>query len=75
MELMRTNAAEAEVVAAELRSAGIPALVFGRPGLDAYAVVFARTEGVRVMVRRKDLTEAAALIADSFGDTTDTGLA
>jgi putative signal transducing protein len=64
VELMRTNPSEAEVVAAHLRSAGIPAVAFGTGPYDAYGAALVNVEGARVMVRRGDTKDAAALVAE-----------
>jgi hypothetical protein len=60
VELLRTNRVEAEVIAARLRSEGIPAVVFDA---DPYGSgpLLTISEGVRVMVRRADLEPATAL--------------
>jgi hypothetical protein len=64
VELLRTNAIEAEVVAARLRSEGIEAAVFGGGGYGGGPAV-GEGAGVRVMVRRGDLELATALTADT----------
>jgi len=64
VELMTTNDAEAEVTAAHLRSAGIPAVAFGVSAYTGYGAAFARSQGSRVMVRRGDLDAARALVID-----------
>src|SRR6476469_493824 len=63
VELINLSEIEAELVAAQLRSAGIPAAVMsvGAAGGELVAVQFA--EGSRVMVRRSDLAAARAVIA------------
>ena len=60
VELARFGGFKAEVIAAQLRSAGVPAAVFGvgTAGLLS-AVQF--SEGSRVMVRRVDLVVAQEL--------------
>ena len=64
VELMTTNDAEAQVTAAHLRSAGIPAVAFGVSAYTGYGAAFARSQGTRVMVRRGDLDAARALVVD-----------
>ena len=64
VELLRTNAVEAEVIAARLRSEGIPAVVFGG-GAYGGGPALGEGTGVRVMVRRRDLELATALTTDS----------
>jgi hypothetical protein len=63
VELLRTNPLEADVVAARLRSEGIPAVVFDD---DPYASgpLGTNIQGVRVMVRRADLEIATALTTE-----------
>jgi len=73
VELLRTNRVEAEVIAARLRSEGIPAVVFDA---DPYGSgpLLTSSEGERVMVRRADLDVAAALVTEASppqSDTTD----
>lgn len=63
VELLRTNALEAEVIAARLRSEGIPAVVFGNNRYGPAGPILANATGVRVMVRRADLEVATALTA------------
>jgi uncharacterized Zn finger protein (UPF0148 family) len=65
VELTTTHAFEAEVVAAQLRGAGIPAAVFG-VGTAGLLSAVQMTEGSRVMVRRTDLDAAETLVADLF---------
>ena len=65
VELSTAPAFEAEVVAAQLRGAGIPAAVFG-VGTAGVLSAVQLTEGSRVMVRRADLEAAETLIADLF---------
>ena len=62
VELRRTNAIEAEVIAARLRSEGIEAVVFGGGGFGGGPAV-GEGDGVRIMVRRGDLELATALTA------------
>ena len=64
VEFLRTNAIEADVIVARLRSEGIPAVVFGSEGYDSYGPLFANADGVRVMVRRADLEIATALTTE-----------
>ena len=64
--LSTTPAFEAEVVAAQLRGAGIPAAVFG-VGTAGLLSAVQLAEGSRVMVRRADLDAAERLVADLFG--------
>ena len=63
VELVRLSAVEAELVAAQLRSAGIRVAVtaVGTTG-DLVAIQF--TQGSRVMVRRGDLATARAALAE-----------
>ncbi len=63
VELLRTNPLEADVIAARLRSEGIPAVVFDD---DPYASgpLGTNIQGVRVVVRRGDLATALALTTD-----------
>lgn len=64
-----TNAAEAEMIAAQLRVTGIRAAVFG-PGTAGLLMTLQFTEGSRVMVRRADRAAAEKFIAD-LGETAD----
>jgi hypothetical protein len=64
VELMTTTAAEAEVTAAHLRSAGIPAAAFGVDAYSGYGAAFRDAQGARIMVRRGDVEAAAALVRD-----------
>jgi len=64
VELLCTNAIEAEVIAARLRSEGIPAVVFGGGAYGGGPAV-GEGAGVRVMVRRGDLEIATALTTDT----------
>jgi len=66
VELSRAPAFEAEVVATQLRGAGIPAAVFG-VGTAGLLSAVQLTEGSRVMVRRADLDAAETVVADLFG--------
>jgi hypothetical protein len=58
-----TNAADAEMIAAQLRGAGIPAAVFG-VGTAGILLTVQFTEGSRVMVRRADLEAAENFVAE-----------
>ena len=70
VEVVTTNAADAEMIAARLRDEGIPAAVFGVGTAGALLTVqFA--EGSRVMVRRADC-EAAEQLTAEFAQTADT---
>jgi hypothetical protein len=62
VELMTTTAAEAEVTAAHLRSAGIPAAAFGVDAYSGYGAAFQNAQGTRIMVRRGDVEAAVALV-------------
>ena len=64
VELMTTTAAEAEVTAAHLRSAGIPAVVFGVDAYSGYGAAFQNAQGARIMVRRGDVGRATSFIGD-----------
>ena len=65
VELTTTTPPEAQVIAARLRSSGIPATVFGSGGGDTgYGTVIDFAEGTRVMVRRSDLAAAARIAAE-----------
>jgi hypothetical protein len=64
-----TNAVDAELIAAQLRGAGIPATVFGVGTAGALQAI-QHSEGLRVMVRRADRDEAERLVAD-LSDTAD----
>ena len=57
------NAVEAELLAAQLRDAGIPAVVFG-VGTAGQLAAIQHSEGSRVMVRRADADEAERLVGD-----------
>ena len=63
VELVNLSAIEAELVAAQLRNAGIPAEVVG-VGITGELVAVQYTQGSRVMVRRRDLAAARAVIAE-----------
>jgi Putative prokaryotic signal transducing protein len=64
--VVTTNAVDAEMIAAQLRGAGIPAAVFGVGTAGALMTVqFA--EGSRVMVRRVDCENAQQTMAELFG--------
>ena len=60
-----TNAAEAEIIAAQLRVTGIRAAVFG-PGTAGLLLAVQFTEGARVMVRRADRAAAEKFLADLY---------
>jgi Putative prokaryotic signal transducing protein len=67
VDLMTTNPAEAQVVAARLRAAGIAAAVFGGDGgYSGAGAVTWYSQGSRVMVRRRDVDVAATIVADSL---------
>jgi hypothetical protein len=68
VEVATTNAVDAELIAAQLRGAGIPAVVFG-VGTAGDLLTVQHSEGSRVMVRRADGEEAAKVVADL--DTAD----
>jgi len=57
--LVETNIVEAELIAAQLGTGGIPASVFGTG-----AVIHTGVRSARVMVRRSDLEAAALLVAE-----------
>jgi hypothetical protein len=65
VEVATTGSFEAEVVAAQLRGAGIPAAVFG-VGTAGLLSAVQLAEGSRVMVRRADLDAAETVVADLF---------
>jgi hypothetical protein len=69
VSIATTNAVHAELIAGQLRGAGIPAAVFG-VGTAGELQVIQHSEGSRVMVRRADSDEAARLVAD-LSDTAD----
>jgi hypothetical protein len=71
VEVATTNAFEAEVVAAQLRGAGVPAAVFG-VGTAGLLSAVQLAEGSRVMVRRADLDAAETLVADLFENVRST---
>jgi hypothetical protein len=58
VELATLGMVEAELVAAQLRVAGIPAAVFGTG-----AVIYTGIRRARLMVRRSDLVEAEQIVA------------
>jgi transcription initiation factor TFIIIB Brf1 subunit/transcription initiation factor TFIIB len=58
VELATLGIVEAELVAAQLRVAGIPASVFGTG-----AVIYTGVRQARLMVRRSDLVEAEQFVA------------
>ena len=66
VEITNVNAFEAEVVAVQLRAAGIPAAVFG-VGTAGLLSTLQHSEGSRVMVRRADLDAAATVVEELFG--------
>jgi hypothetical protein len=68
VEVATTNAVDAELIAAQLRGSGIPAVVFG-VGTAGDLLTVQHSEGSRVMVRRADREEAARIVADL--DTAD----
>jgi len=63
VELVNVSAVEAELVAAQLRGVGIPVEVFAI-GTAGELVALQFSEGSRIMVRRRDLADARAAIAD-----------
>ena len=63
VELLRVNAVEAELIAAQLRGAGIHAGVIA-VGTAGELVAIQHSEGSRVMVRRGDFAAAQAALAD-----------
>jgi Putative prokaryotic signal transducing protein len=65
VELTRVSATEAEMVAAQLRGAGIRAAVLG-VGTAGELSVIQYTYGSRVMVRSDDLEAAQTLLSDLF---------
>jgi hypothetical protein len=66
VELVETTPANAEVVAARLRSENIKAVVFGGDGDLGYGPFWSSVVTARVMVRRGDLQAAAVLLSDLF---------
>jgi len=66
VELVATNAVDAEMFAARLRDAGIQAAVFG-VGTAGTLITLQYSEGSRVMVRRADRDAADKIIADLAG--------
>ena len=64
-----TNAVDAEMIAAQLRGAGIPAAVFG-VGTAGALMTVQFVEGSRVMVRRADREAAEKVMAD-LSETVD----
>ena len=68
VEIATTTAVDAELIAAQLRGAGIPAVVFG-VGTAGELQAIQHSEGSRVMVRRADGDEAERLVADLFDAT------
>jgi threonine dehydrogenase-like Zn-dependent dehydrogenase len=71
VEIATTNAVDAELIAAQLRGAGIQAAVFG-VGTAGELLAVQLAEGSRVMVRRADRDEAERFVAelDSSAATT-----
>ena len=67
VEVMTINAVEAELVAAQLRGAGIPAAVLGT-GTAGLLITLQHVEGCRVMVRRVDLAGAETVVQELFGN-------
>lgn len=65
VELVRLDAIEAEIVASHLRNANIPAFVFGI-GTAGLLSAIQHAQGSRVMVRRINLDDARALVAQSY---------
>jgi hypothetical protein len=63
VELATLGMVEAELVAAQLRVAGIPAAVFG-----IGAVIYTGVRRARVIVRRSDLVEAEQFVAQLSAD-------
>ena len=63
VEVATTNAVDAELIAAQIRGAGIPAVVFG-VGTAGDLLTVQHSEGSRMMVRRRDGEEAAKVVAD-----------
>src|SRR5436190_18296103 len=67
VEVATTNAVDAELIAAQLRGAGIDAVVFG-VGTAGDLLTIQAVEGSRVMVRRADRDVAARFVAE-LGDS------
>ena len=65
VELTRVPAVEAEMVAAQLRGAGIRVAVLG-VGTAGELCVVQYSYGSRVMVRREDLEAARTVLSDLF---------
>jgi hypothetical protein len=63
VELAALGLVEAELVAAQLRVAGIPAAVFG-----SGAVIYTGVRRARLMVRRSDFVEAEQFVAQLSAD-------
>jgi hypothetical protein len=63
VEIATTNAVDAELIAAQLRGAGIDAAVFG-VGTAGELLAIQHAEGSRVMVRRADRDVAERLVAE-----------
>jgi hypothetical protein len=63
VQIARTNAVDAEMIAAQLRGAGMQAVVFG-VGTAGELQLIQHSEGSRVMVRRADVEVAGQLVAD-----------
>jgi hypothetical protein len=71
VEVATTNAVDAELIAAQLRGAGIQAAVFGVGTAGALQAI-QLAEGSRVMVRRSDCGEAERLVAELEGTSAAT---
>jgi hypothetical protein len=69
VEVARFAAFEAEVAAAQLRGAGIPAAVFG-VGTAGELAPLQFSEGSRIMTRRRDADEAKKVLAELFEQDT-----
>ncbi len=65
IELMRVQPIEAEVIAARLRAAGIPAMV----GADSVYPSLAFADGVPVFVPAEDAPRAEALLEETEDET------
>jgi hypothetical protein len=63
VHVVTTNASDAELIAGQLRGAGIPAAVFG-VGTAGGLLTIQHSEGSRVMVRRADYDAAARYVAE-----------
>lgn len=70
VEVATSNAVDAELIAAQIRGAGIQAVVFG-VGTAGDLLTVQHAEGSRVMVRRADHEAAAAVVSGlSANDST-----